>query len=130
VLTEVRVVLPGAQALLGFQFAATLTDGFDRLPQAMKLIHFATPAAWHRLVERGELTERFHRFASWMVVSAMVPLALGLCGDLFVVTHKITGSSRVAALFASSLGALLAALWFGLGLVRRALSAARRAHPG
>jgi hypothetical protein len=31
-LTEARVIIPGAQALLGFQFIAMLTTGFDRLP--------------------------------------------------------------------------------------------------
>ena len=31
VLTECRVVLPGAQALLGFQFICVLTESFDRL---------------------------------------------------------------------------------------------------
>ena len=35
VLTEARVVLPGAQALLGFQFIAVLTDSFARLPKSV-----------------------------------------------------------------------------------------------
>jgi hypothetical protein len=33
-LVEARVVLPGAQALLGFQLAATLTDAFGTLPRS------------------------------------------------------------------------------------------------
>lgn len=32
VLTECRMVLPGAQALLGFQLAIVLMEAFDRLP--------------------------------------------------------------------------------------------------
>jgi hypothetical protein len=35
-LTEARVIIPGAQALLGFQFIAMLTSGFDRLPPSVK----------------------------------------------------------------------------------------------
>ena len=31
-LTEARVILPGAQALLGFQLAIVLTDTFEKLP--------------------------------------------------------------------------------------------------
>ena len=35
-LTEARVVLPGAQALLGFQLAIILTTGFAELPSVEK----------------------------------------------------------------------------------------------
>ena len=69
VLTETRVVLPGAQALLGFQFATILLEAFDKLPASSKYIHMLslgimgltvillmTPAAHHRIVERGEDT--------------------------------------------------------------------------
>jgi uncharacterized protein DUF6328 len=131
-LTEARVVLPGAQALLGFQFATMLLDGFDQLPAALKWLHFAslgcmaiaivlliTPAAWHRIVERGEETERFLRFASAMVVAALVPIALGLAGDLLVVTYKVTHSPAAAASFAVAALLLFFGLWFGLTLSRR-----------
>lgn len=39
VLTEAQVVLPGAQALLGFQLAIVLTSGFAELPPATKALH-------------------------------------------------------------------------------------------
>ncbi|HLM54722.1 MAG TPA: DUF6328 family protein [Pyrinomonadaceae bacterium] len=132
VLTEARVVLPGAQALLGFQFVAVLTDGFEKLPQISKYVHLAslglialtivllmTPAAYHRIVERGEETEHFHRFASKMVVAALVPLALGVCGDVYVVAQKVTESQLVAIVFALAALALFWELWFGLTLYRR-----------
>src|SRR5947209_10666573 len=77
VLEEARMVLPGAQALLGFQFIVILTNSFDQLPAQAKLVHVGslaaialsiillmTPAAYHRIVEEGEDTERFHRFAT------------------------------------------------------------------
>src|SRR5947207_9587775 len=38
-LTEARVIIPGAQALLGFQFAVTLTRAFEQLPPGAKLAH-------------------------------------------------------------------------------------------
>src|SRR4051812_29433464 len=38
-LTEARVVIPGAQALLGFQFAVTHTRAFEQLPAFVKLAH-------------------------------------------------------------------------------------------
>ena len=131
-LTEARVVLPGAQALLGFQFATMLLDGFDKLPSALRWLHFAslgcmaiaivlliTPAAWHRIVEKGEETERFHTFASAMVVSALVPIALGLTGDFFVVSYKVTHSTAIAAGLAGAALVMFFGLWFGLTLGRR-----------
>jgi len=37
-LTEARLIIPGGQALLGFQFIAMLTSGFDRLPETAKVV--------------------------------------------------------------------------------------------
>jgi DMSO reductase anchor subunit len=132
VLTECRVVLPGSQALLGFQFIVILTESFDKLPAASKYIHLAclglnaltivllmTPAAYHRLVERGEETEHFHRFASKILVAALVPLALGLAGDVYVVVQKVTDSQLVSVVSALVILAIFWELWFGLTLYRR-----------
>jgi Family of unknown function (DUF6328) len=140
VLTEARVVLPGAQALLGFQFASTLIEGFDKLPSSLKWLHLAslcavalstilliTPAAWHRLVEHGENSEGFHRFASAMLMAALVPLALGLGGDFYLVTQKVTGSAVVAASMSAALGLVFFVLWFGIGLWRRSSPSRREA---
>ncbi len=132
VLTECRVVLPGSQALLGFQFICVLTESFDRLPNLSKYIHLAalglnaltivlliTPAAYHRLVEQGEETEHFHRFASKILVAALVPLALGLAGDVYVVVQKVTESPLVSVVSALVVLAIFWELWFGLTLYRR-----------
>jgi len=135
-LTEARVVLPGAQALLGFQLATMLLEGFDKLPRALKWVHFAslsciavaivlliTPAAWHRIVEGGEENERMHKLASAMVVAALVPLALGLTGDFLIVSYKVTSSPPLAAGLAGALLVIFFGLWFGLTLARRHASA-------
>ena len=131
-LTECRVVLPGSQALLGFQFIVILSESFDKLPDASKYVHLAclglnaltivllmTPAAYHRIVERGEETEHFHRFASKMLVAALVPLALGLAGDVYVVVQKVTDSQLVSVVSALVILAIFWELWFGLTLYRR-----------
>ena len=129
VLTEARVVLPGAQALLGFQLAIILTEGFERLPPSTKLVHglalglvaFSTillmaPAAYHRLGYRGRDTEGFHEIASRLVLAATVFLALGLCADIHVVVGKIAQSNGLANLLASLSAALLLGLWYVLPL--------------
>ncbi|HEX8163449.1 MAG TPA: DUF6328 family protein [Pyrinomonadaceae bacterium] len=132
-LTEIRVVLPGAQALLGFGFITFLTDGFEKLPASSKYIHLAslslislavvlmmTPAAYHRLVERGEATEHFHRFASRMLLASMVTLALGISGDFFVVARKVTESARLAAALAAASLLAFYGMWFAYTLYARA----------
>ena len=66
-LIEARMILPGAQALLGFQVANTFTNSFDQLPRTSQWVHFSsllctaictvflmTPAAYHRIAEHGE----------------------------------------------------------------------------
>ena len=140
-LTEARVVLPGVQALLGFQFAAMLAEGFDKLPAGLRYLHLGalgcmalaivllmTPAAWHRLVERGEESEGFHSFASAMVVAALVPIAVGISADFYVVTWKIAQSAVVAGSMAAALFVLFIGLWFGLSLVRRPNATRRPSH--
>jgi len=132
VLTEARVVLPGAQALLGFQFATVLVEGFEKLPQASKYVHLASlalmalsivllmaPAAYHRIVENGEDSERFHQFASLMLLAAMVPLPLGISGDTFVVVQKVTGSTAFSLLVCLSVLLWFYCLWFGYTFYRR-----------
>lgn len=130
-LTEARVILPGAQALLGFQFTIMLTDGFGRLPESSKLLHLAslllvalaavllmaTPA-YHRLAEQGEDTLHFERFAARAVLASLVPLGLAICGDLFVVARTISGDTLALVLSLGML-ALIVTLWLGLALARR-----------
>jgi hypothetical protein len=125
VLTEGRIVLPGAQALLGFQLSVFFTDAFDKLPRQSQTLHLAalscvgltaillmTPPAYHRIVEKGEETEHFHRVANWFVVSAMVPLALGITIDFYVVLKKVTHSAGLSLGVAAVVLALFYGFWF------------------
>lgn len=133
VLTEARTVLPGAQALLGFAFISMFAEAFDKLPASSKTIHLIslalvalstillmTPAAYHRIVEQGEETEHFHRFASRVLIAAMIPLALGINADFYVVLRKVTDSAALSAAIAALLLIAFYACWFGYTLYRRA----------
>ena len=86
---------------------------------AISSIFLMTPAAYHRLVERGEETKHFHSFASRLLVVAMIPLALGISGDLFVIVRKITGSATSAIAAAIVSLVFFYGLWFGFSLYRR-----------
>ncbi len=142
VLEETRMVIPGAQALLGFQFATMLVEGFDKLPDSSKVVHLVslaliavstillmTPAAYHRIVEQGENTEHFHRFATRIVTLAMAPLALGIAGDVYVVVEKVLKSASSGVLCAALTAAAFCALWFGFTFYRRAQRRAARLSP-
>lgn len=132
VMTEARVVLPGAQAMLGFQFITFFEKSFQELPLYIRAIHLGcaslialavvllmTPAAFHRMAEGGEESERLVRVAGRCVVGAMIPLALGISGDFFVVTMKITNELSIAIGVAAVALVVFFALWFGYSLLRR-----------
>lgn len=141
VLTETRMILPGAQATLGFQLAVTLMDAFEELPRRGQLVHVAAmlltalavvlliaPAAYHRMVQ-GEETERFHRVAGRFVIAALVPLALSMSCELGIVAYRLTESvGKAVALGAGALVVLLGA-WFGFALGARVLLQSRRHRP-
>jgi hypothetical protein len=124
-LTEARVIIPGGQALLGFQLIATLTKAFNELPDLFKYIHCAalcavalavvllmTPAAVHRLGFQGEDDPEFFEIGSRLVIAASIPLAIGISGDVAVVFFKTT-ENTVIALSAGAI-ALVALLAFWL----------------
>ena len=127
------MILPGVQALLGFQMGTVMMQSFERLPPSSKGVHFVallliaisaiflmTPAAYHRIVEKGEDTERFHTFASRMLMAALVPLPVGVAGEVFVVLRKFTDSVEWSLLAASASLVLAWVLWFGVMVLRRA----------
>ncbi len=130
-LTEARIILPGVQALLGFQFASYLTQACEKLPPAaqavntgsllllvLAMILLMTPAPYHRLAERGEDTEHFERVAEKLVLAALPPLALGIAGDVYVVVQIVLGPVA-GIMVALACAAGMVALWFGVPLAAR-----------
>ncbi|HYK80836.1 MAG TPA: DUF6328 family protein [Micropepsaceae bacterium] len=131
-LTEARVILPGAQALLGFQFIAVLTNAFRELSAFDRIMHFTAlaaimltvmlllaPAAIHRLAFDGRDDDAFHRLGSRIVTIALIPLAAGLSCDSYVALHGMLENSSVAGLGAVLIALLLSILWYGVPLVIR-----------
>ena len=139
-LTEARVIIPGAQALLGFQLVAVLTRTFNELPAAFKYVHcvalsavaisvlfLMTPAALHRIGYQGEDDPTFFSIGSWFVVAGSVPLAVGIAADVSVVFYRAIGDTHVAIAAGVVALVLLLALWLGYPLWRRrTVTAARR----
>ena len=131
-LTEARVVLPGAQAMLGFQLAVVITQAFEKLPPSSKVMHAAAlclvalctillmaPAAYHRIVYGGEPAEEFHDLGSRFITSATIALALGLAADVYVVIAKIAESKATGVWMAAASLIVLVALWHVSPLLAR-----------
>jgi hypothetical protein len=131
-LTQARVILPGAQALLGFQLAVTFTRSFGELDIASRLVHMAalcfvvlavlllmTPAALHRIAFRGQDTETFLTLGSGFVLAAPIALALGLAGDMQVAITRATDTHGPARIIAAASFAALMCFWYGVPLLLR-----------
>jgi small-conductance mechanosensitive channel len=134
VLTEARVMLPGAQALLGFQLLVPLMQSFETLPDSAQSVHFValifvaiavvlliSPAAIHRIAFQGADDERFLRLASRIVTVTLVPLALGVASELYVAAARLLPGSRAAAWIAAGAGCVLFGLWYAMPLALRAM---------
>jgi len=134
VLTETRVVLPGAQALLGFQLVVLLSRAFENLPPQSAYVHVAAlasvavstvlliaPAAHHRIVFGGEAAEEFPAIAGAYLLGATIFLALGMAGDCYMIVAKVASEAWGIAM-AAAFVCLCFGLWYALPL------AARRRH--
>jgi hypothetical protein len=132
ILTEARVVLPGAQALLGFQLVIVLTQGFGQLADidriahgvAIALIGLATvclmaPAARHRLVYDGENSKTFYTSANRYLLAGTMALAAGIGVDTEVVAMKITDNRIASAIVAITCLGVLYGLWLVWPLIDR-----------
>src|SRR5262245_59041588 len=90
ILEECRMVLPGIQALFGFQLIAVFNEGFaEKLSGAEQYVHLGAiilivvavalvmaPAALHRFTSQREVSERFIWLSSRLLLLSMLPLAL------------------------------------------------------
>ena len=127
-LEECRMVLPGIQALFGFQLIAVFNQGFsERLSHPEQILHLIaialtvlsmalvmTPAALHRQAEPREVSERFIWMGSNLVLAGMLPLAIAIGLDAYIVSSLITKNDALAIVIAAAVVTVFAALWFFL----------------
>jgi hypothetical protein len=126
-LEECRMVLPGVQALFGFQLIAVFHPSFhERLSAAERYAHLCAtalvviaiilimaPAAYHRQVGTHEVTETFLRLSTRLLLLGMMPLAIALCLEFYLVSQIIADGwlSRIAA---TAVFAFVVVAWFVL----------------
>lgn len=131
-LTELRVILPGAQALFGFQLSAVLTDRFEQLSAASKVVHVASlgivaiaivlliaPAAYHRIAAAGSAEEDVLRYTVAMMLPAEGLIALGLVGESYVAVSMILDSIVLAIALSLAAAIGFAMLLYGVPLAVR-----------
>jgi len=127
-LEECRMVLPGIQALFGFQLVAVFNQVFwDRLDASDRFCHFAaialvalsivlvmTPAAYHRQAEPEAVSRNFVILSTRVLFWSMFPLMTGILIEFFVITRLIFSSVLVAVSSAVLLGLIFVLFWFAL----------------
>ena len=125
-LEECRMVLPGIQALFGFQLIAVFNGRFwEVLTDGQRIIHLLamilvavsvalvmTPAAYHRQALRDAVSHFFIAFASRCLLMGMFPLLLGIVLDIYLISNLILASAVWALLVSFFLAALYVGLWF------------------
>jgi hypothetical protein len=132
VLEEARMVIPGVQALFGFQTMAVFNQRFEDLPDpavhaylaglallAVAIALLMAPAAFHRMSERGQVSRSLVNLASRLLAWGMVPLMAGIALDIYVVVLATLDESRIAVAAGVAALALFALLWFVLPALRR-----------
>lgn len=125
ILEEARMILPGIQALFGFQTVAVFNQRFDDLPAFAQVLHLVAlasvvlaialvmmPATWHRIVEPHRVSTTTIQLSSRAICAALLPLQIGLSLDLYVVILLVTESYATASLGAGVTLLVLSTLWF------------------
>jgi hypothetical protein len=124
-LEECRMVLPGIQALFGFQLIAVFADGFRReLTSGERKLHLVAvlcvviaialvmaPAAIHRQREPRSVSESFLTVSSALLMLGMIPLAIGTVLDVYLVAIAVVHNVPVAALAALIAAGAFIGLW-------------------
>jgi hypothetical protein len=124
-LEEARIVLPGIQALFGFQFVAVFNASFSQLSEEDKRLHilalFLTalavasamaPAALHRQAEPDSVSDRLVRMSTCLLTFGMAPLGIAIALDFYVVANMVVHDAMLARLWGIAVAAILALAWF------------------
>ena len=125
VLEECRTVVPGMQALFGFQLIAVFSPAFrDQLLESERMIHLAAivlvtiaivlvmaPAALHRQADPMSVSRLFIQTSSRLLMASLVPLGVGMVLDVYVIARIILRSNLGAIVVAVVLLAVFVVFW-------------------
>jgi Family of unknown function (DUF6328) len=130
-ISEMRVAAIGIQVLFAFLLVVPFNarwgkvSSFDRYDYFVTLLCIAiaaalliAPSIHHRLLFRRRQKAFVVDVGNRLMIAAMVFLSIGLTGILVLVSDVVLGGVAAAVVGATS-AVLVAALWFGLPLLRR-----------
>src|ERR1051326_4270013 len=138
-LDESRMLVLGAQILLGFHFRVAFEPAFERLPKSSQLLKLAallvllsaialimSPGSYHRIVRSGSDAEDVHQFATTVMDWALVPFILTFSLDLYLSVGRIIGATggMTAAVLIGAAGLFF---WYGFGWLSRSPKKSRAA---
>lgn len=124
IIEEARVILPGLQAVFGFQTIAVFNERFKDLETYAQTCHLAglglmviamamlmTPAIYYR-AQHGHATSLMVKVSRRMIRGALMPLACGMSLDMLTVISLAT--NKLAPSIAASVLTflLLLSLWY------------------
>ena len=131
-LDECRMVLPGIQALFGFQLIAVFNQRFSELSSQAQLLHLTSigfvtlsialvmaPAAYDRIAERGWASRHFITLTSQLLSWGMAMLMAGLTLEIALITRMVMDSIALGIVVALAVLTLLGSLWFVLPIRHR-----------
>lgn len=127
-LSELRILLPGAQMLTAFLIILPFNGGFAKIVQAEKIVFLATfflsmtslvllsaPAIQHRVMRPLQDRERFKRVADRIMMCGAFSLALAFILGTNLVISEVFG--HIAGIIACTLmGSLIICMWWWLPL--------------
>jgi SNF family Na+-dependent transporter len=131
-LNELRVALPGVQILFAFLLAVPFNARFASVTAFQRDVYFATllcaalasafliaPAIYHRLLFRRHRKRDVIMTGHRCLILGTAALAFAMTGVILLISDFLF--SRTAAIVSAVVCALmLAYLWFGMALIRRA----------
>lgn len=126
IIEEARCILPGLQAVFGFQTIAVFNERFTDLETYAQVCHMIglalmviamamlmTPAVYYR-AQHGHSTEKMIRVSRRSIRGALMPLALGLSLDMLTVMSLATERLALSIAAASASLLLFIGLWYVL----------------
>jgi hypothetical protein len=123
-LSEMRILLPGAQMLSAFLIILPFNGGFAKIVHMEKLLFLATflfalaslvllsaPAIQHRLLRPLKDRARFKRIATRQIVAGAFALAIALVLGTDLVISEVFGAT-VGLTVAGVMGVLILCAWW------------------
>ena len=124
IIEEARCILPGLQAVFGFQTIAVFNERFNDLALYAQSCHMAglalmviamallmTPAVYYR-AQHGYATSHMVNVARKAIRGALMPLAIGLSLDMLTVVSLATDNLTLSIVAAVASLLLFVGLWY------------------